>query len=159
MQGIWLRACALWFAILLLAMLNGLLREKVLIPAAGSAVGLVASGILLSGCVFLVAFLATPWFGALRSSQWLLIGLFWLVLTLVFELSFGRFIEHKSWPELFEAYTFKEGNLWPLVLVATLFSPWAAAKTRGVIWADESKNRPRTPKRRDEPQPPPDKSK
>jgi hypothetical protein len=128
-----LKASALWLAILLLAILNGILREKVLIPALGSSPGLIASGALLSLCIFLVALAAVSWYGTLVSSQWLLIGLFWLLLTLVFEFSFGRIAQHKTWIELFEAYTFQGGNIWPIVLAVTFISPWLAAKTRGFI--------------------------
>ena len=129
----WLKALALWLAILVLAVLNGALREMALIPAVGSFAGLVASGLILSALIFLVAFVALPWFGTLPAAQWWAVGLGWLLLTLLFEFGFGRVVEHKTWPELFEAYTFKGGNIWPLVLLAALVAPWAAAKARGVI--------------------------
>ena len=130
---VWLKASALWVAILILAMLSGTLREKILIPSIGSFGALIASGIILSGCIFLVAFVAAPWYGKVTLAGWVLIGLLWLALTLVFEFGFGRFAQNKEWPELFEPYTFKGGNIWPLVLVATLSSPWLAAKWRGLV--------------------------
>ncbi len=126
-----LKAVALWFAILVLAILNGTLREKALIPVLGSFSGFIASGAILSICIFLVAFAAAPWYGLLSSREWLLIGAFWLLLTLAFEFSFGLFVQHKTLAELFEAYTFRGGNLWPLVLVVTFISPYLAAKCRG----------------------------
>ncbi len=131
--SVWLKAATLWLAILVLAILNGALREKTLIPAFGSFAGLVVSGTILSICIFLVAFTAAPWYGPLASHQWLLVGLFWFLLTVVFEFSFGRFVEHKSWAELFNAYTFRGGNIWPLVLLATFLSPWFAARLRSFI--------------------------
>ena len=57
----------------------------------------------------------------------------WLATTLAFELGFGRFVQHKGWAEILEAYTFKGGNLWPLVLAIVLISPWLAAKLRGLV--------------------------
>jgi hypothetical protein len=131
---VWLKALALWVVILMLAMLNGALRETILIPSIGSFGALIASGIILSGCIFLVALVGAPWYGKLTPLGLFLIGSSWLALTLVFEFGFGRLAEHKEWPELFEAYTFTGGNLWPLVLVATLVSPWLAAKWRGLAW-------------------------
>ncbi|MGQ9696254.1 MAG: hypothetical protein ACUVWV_16090 [Thermodesulfobacteriota bacterium] len=128
-----LKAIIIWFLILWLAILNGVLREKVLIPAVGSFTGFVASGAILSICIFLVAFAAGPWYGLLTSRAWLLIGVFWLLLTLAFEFSFGRFAQHKSWADLLQAYTFRGGNIWPLVLLVTFISPWLAAKCRGFI--------------------------
>ncbi|GAB2592166.1 hypothetical protein GCM10026986_20260 [Nitrincola alkalisediminis] len=46
-----------------------------------------------------------------------------------FELSFGLW-QGKSWSVLLEAYTFKGGNIWPIVLAATLFAPYIGAKLR-----------------------------
>jgi hypothetical protein len=129
-RTVWLRALTLWVVILVFAMLNGLLREKVLVPSIGSFGALIASGIVLSACVFLVAFVGAPWYGKLPPQGWLSIGLLWLALTLVFEFGFGRFVEDKEWSELLEAYAFTGGNIWPLVPVATLISPWLAAKWR-----------------------------
>ena len=128
-----LKALVLWMGILVLAMLNGTLREKALIPAMGTFAGLIASGIVLSACIVLVAYLAAPWYGPLGSSQVWLIGLFWLVLTLFFEFGFGRFVQHKDWAQLLQAYTFKGGNLWPVVLAVTLISPWLGARLRGLL--------------------------
>jgi hypothetical protein len=129
---LWPKALLLWFGILVLAFANGTLRAQVLIPAFGSTAGLISSGLVLCACIFGVALVAAHWYGQLTSNQWLLIGAFWLVLTLLFEFSVGRFIEHKSWSELLEAYTFKGGNIWPLVLVAAFIAPWCAAKVRGL---------------------------
>jgi len=128
-----LKALVLWIAILVLAILNGTLREKALIPAMGTFGGLFASGIVLSVCIVLVAFLAVPWYRPLASSQYWLIGLFWLLLTVLFEFSFGRFVQHKDWAQLLQAYTFKGGNIWPVVLAVTLLSPWLAARLRGLL--------------------------
>jgi hypothetical protein len=128
-----LKALGSWVAILMLAMLNGAFREKFLLPMFGAVAALASSGVLLSACILLVAWLAAPWFGRLSAWQWLLIGLFWLGLTLVFEFAFGRLVQHKAWGELFSAYTFKDGNLWPLVLVVTLLAPWTTARLRGQV--------------------------
>ena len=131
--GVFLKAAVLWFAILALAMANGTLREKMLVSALGPFVALVASGIILSGCVFLVALVAAPWYGRLASAQWLGVGALWLAMTVAFELGFGRFVQHKAWAEILEAYTFKGGNMWPLVLLVVLLAPWLAARLRGVL--------------------------
>ncbi len=128
-----LKALVLWVAILVLAILNGALREGVLIPAMGTFAGLIASGIALCFCIALVAFFAAPWYGRLSSRQYWFIGLFWLLLTLLFEFSFGRFVQQKDWAQLAQAYTFQGGNLWPVVLALTFFSPWLAARQRGLL--------------------------
>ena len=132
-MGMWLKAFTLWLAILVLAVLNGTLREAALIPALGSAAGLVASGAILSACILLVAWAGAPWYGVMTPRGWWLIGALWLILTLLFEFGFGRLAQHKTWAELLEAYTFKGGNIWPLVLAVTMIAPWCAAKSRRLI--------------------------
>ena len=127
------KAAALWLAILALAMANGALREKWLVPTLGSIPALILSGVLLSGCILVVALLGAPWYGPLSGAQWLGIGALWLALTLAFEFGFGRLVQHKAWAELFEAYSFKGGNIWPLVLLVVLLAPWLAARLRDLV--------------------------
>jgi len=134
--GVVRKALVLWAAILVLAVANGILRESALVPALGALGGLVASGVVLCACIFLVAFLAAPWYGRLAASKCWLIGLLWLVLTLLFEFGFGRVVQHKAWAQLLRAYTFEGGNIWPVVLAVTLVSPWLAARLRGLIRPD-----------------------
>ncbi|MGM0656777.1 MAG: hypothetical protein ACQETR_15885 [Thermodesulfobacteriota bacterium] len=127
------KAFAVWLSILMLAIANGALREGVLISVLGKPSGLILSGILLSGLIFGMAYIALPWFGRIPVESYAVIGIGWLCLTLVFEFTFGRIIQGKSWPQLLQAYMFKEGNIWPIVLVVVALSPYAAAKIRG--WA------------------------
>jgi len=129
----WFKALALWFAILVLAILNGAFRESVLVPALGGFAGLVISGLLLCACIFLVAFVAVPLFAPSGPRRYLAIGVFWLLLTLSFEFGFGRYVQQKSWTEQLEAYTFAGGNLWPAVLLVTLLAPWLAARLRRLV--------------------------
>lgn len=127
-----LKALMVWIAVLVLAIVNGALREGVLVPKLGTTPGLVLSGLLLSALIIAVAYVALPWLDARRVAELVGVGLGWLVLTLVFEFSFGMW-QGKSWPVLLEAYTFKGGNIWPLVLVVTALAPYIAARLRG--WA------------------------
>lgn len=127
------KALGVWVVILVLAMLNGVFRETVLIPKFGSAPGLIVSGLLLSGLILAVTFfLLLPWVGAHSASHFLLIGFGWLILTLIFEFSFGL-LRGKSLAEILEAYTFTNANLWPVVLVVTAAAPWLTARLRGWI--------------------------
>ena len=56
------------------------------------------------------------------------VGGSWAAATLAFEFGFGRLVQRKSWPDLLAAYTFDDGNLWPLVLVALLLAPPAIGR-------------------------------
>lgn len=124
------KAVVVWLGILVLAVANGLLREALLVPVLGEFRALILSGILLAALIPAVAYLALPWLGRLPVAAYLAVGLGWLCLTLVFEFAFGRLIQGRPWPELLEAYTFRDGNLWPLVLLVTAAAPYVAARIR-----------------------------
>lgn len=125
-----LKSLLAWLIILGLAIANGALREAVLMPSLGRPAGLVVSGVLLCALVALVAYGLVRIAQDVTVSQGLLIGVLWLSLTLAFEFAFGRYVQHLSWAELLGAYTFKDGNIWPVVLVVTLLAPSAAAYFR-----------------------------
>ncbi|TDT43994.1 hypothetical protein DES49_0093 [Halospina denitrificans] len=125
-----LKAFTIWVGILVLAIANGALREAVLMPRLGIPAALVLSGLLLSALIIGVAYLSLPWLQIRRPMQFWAVGFGWLALTLVFEFAFGLW-QGKSWPVLLEAYTFKGGNIWPVVLAVTLLAPYIAAQLRG----------------------------
>lgn len=127
------KAFAAWLGILVLAIANGTLRETVLIPALGKSPGFILSGVLLSGLILVVAHFALPWFGRAPVANYAAIGLGWLCLTLTFEFTFGQLVQGKPWSQLLEAYTFKDGNIWSVVLLITAVAPYVAARIRG--WA------------------------
>ena len=126
------RAVAVWLAILVLANLNGLLREFALAPALGPVGARLASGVLLSVVIFACAYAAAPWLGRASAPRWWGTGALWLGLTLAFELGIGL-AQHQDPSRLLAAYTFQGGNIWPVVLLAALVSPWLAARLRGLV--------------------------
>ena len=125
-----IRAFIAWLLILGLAIVNGVLREGVLVPALGARPGLMTSGAILAACVLVVALLLMPRLGPVSKRRCLGIGAFWLALTLGFEFGFGRAVAHKTWAQLLDAYTFRDGNLWPLVLLDVVLAPAVAASLR-----------------------------
>ena len=126
------KAFLVWFGILVLAIVNGILREAFLIPGLGETPGLILSGVLLSLFIFFMTYFTLPWIGKLKMNEYAYIGIGWLFLTLTFEFTFGL-LQGKSWAELFDAYTFEGGNIWPIVLLVTTLSPYLSAKIRGSL--------------------------
>ena len=124
------KAFVVWLGILMLAIVNGVLREAVLVPALSMSSGLMFSGALLSGLILAVTYFALPWLGRAPVITYVVIGIGWLCLTLIFEFTFGRIIQERSWSQLLETYTFKDGNIWPVVLFVTAVAPYVAARIR-----------------------------
>lgn len=120
----------IWLSFIPIAIANGLLREKCLVPLFGPPMAQSLSGISLGLLYFLLVYHTLPWFGALPPRQYWRIGLVWLIMTILFEFLFGRFVARKSWGELLQAYDLTTGNLWLLVLVVITVSPPLAAKLR-----------------------------
>jgi hypothetical protein len=134
---IYVKALAAWFFLVILAILNGTLRVKLLVPLMGEQWAQPLSGVMLSLIILLLAWLVLPWLGPRSNPSLWLIGFLWLGLTLIFEFVFGRLVAGKSWQELLAAYDITTGNLWLLVLVTTAVAPWLATKLRGCLSASE----------------------
>jgi len=126
------KSLLIWLGILVLAIVNGALREAFLVPSLGQIPGFIISGVFLSLLILFVTYVSLPWLGVRRVNHFVAIGLGWLILTVIFEFSFGL-LQGKTLAALIEAYTFKGGNIWPLVLLVTACAPYMAAKLRG--WA------------------------
>jgi len=129
-MGVALKVLIVWMGILVLAIANGLLRESLLVPVLETMGALVLSGLILSSLIIAVSYVSLPWLQISGHAQLFAVGISWLALTLIFEFSFGLW-QGKSWLELLEAYTFKDGNIWLVVLMVTTLSPYIAAKFRG----------------------------
>jgi len=70
------KASLIWLLMLVFAVLNGALREAVLLPHLGKPVSFVISGALLSACIVVVALMLMPRVGPMESRDALYIGLF-----------------------------------------------------------------------------------
>lgn len=125
------RAIILWFAIFVLAVLNGAFREKALRPRLGQRVANTLSGLLLIALVAGFTIATIGWLPRTHEPGFLLVGAAWLAATVALEFAFGRFVARASWRDLIGAYRFRDGNLWPVVLLAMALMPWIAALVRG----------------------------
>ena len=126
-----LKGAAVWLLLVAVAVGNGLLRDLALAPLLGPVAALALSGVLLAGLVFLVAFFTLPAIGKTTAPVYWAIGILWLVLTVVFEFVFGHYIAGKPWRDLAQVFDIARGDLFALVLAATVCSPWLAARVRG----------------------------
>ena len=133
MSGMPIKAIGIWLVFVISAILNGVFREKVLVPAIGTSIALPLSGVILAALVFLVTLMLVPFINSSESTVYFVIGFLWVGLTLSFEFFFGRFVAGKSWPEIMQVLNVKKGDLFIFVLAITAVSPWVAAKLRGIL--------------------------
>jgi hypothetical protein len=125
------RALAVWVGILILASLNGALRDLVMAPRLGDTVARAISTMLLCGVVLLVTWLTLGWIGPRSRADTLAIGALWVACTLAFEFLAGHYLFRKPWAELLADYDLRRGRIWIAVLVVTFFAPCWVARMRG----------------------------
>jgi hypothetical protein len=123
------RVLAVWILFIPLGILNGTVREYVLIPAIGQQLALPLSGILLSCLILLTTYLLFPFLKTATKYPWR-VGSIWVALTILFEFGFGHFVMGKPWNVLLEAYNLKDGNLWIVVVLFILLSPYLASRIK-----------------------------
>jgi hypothetical protein len=125
-----LRTVAVWLIIIALETVHGILRSACLAPLVGDFTArqiAVFSGSIL---ILLIASLTVHWIRAETSQQLLLVGLIWVALTLLFEISLGRLILGLPWDRILEDYDLSRGGLLGLGLLFLLLAPLWASRLR-----------------------------
>lgn len=119
-----IRYLAAWFVLLLVAMVNGALREltygKYVSELSAHQLSCVI-GILLFAVVIHQYVRRCP--PASAREAWY-IGLFWMALTLAFEFLFFHYVGGHSWEALLANYDMTAGRLWPLILLWVAVAPY-----------------------------------
>lgn len=124
---LWLKALALWLVFTVLAVGLGGVRERWLAPALGDSRAHQAETLVFCAVIAAVVFFGVRWMRVTRVRGFR-VGIFWVVLTVVFEFGvFGVLLGH-PWSELLADYNVFEGRLWPFVLATELVAPWLFAQ-------------------------------
>ena len=121
---IFLYALGIWLIFVVAGILNGVFRKSFITPKVGEHAGHVISTIILI-CVILAVtylFISNLKINYTRTDL-LLIGAFWLMLTILFEFGFGHYVMGHSWNRLFADYNLLKGRVWSLVLLTTFIAP------------------------------------
>ena len=127
------RALVVWVLMLVVASVNGAVREAVLIPGMGDGTGRAVSTLSLSGLVLLLTYLTIQWIHPRSSRETWVIGALWVALTLAFEFLAGHFLFGTAWSQLLEDYNVFRGRIWILVLITIALAPFVCARMRGLL--------------------------
>ncbi len=114
---------------LLLAIANGALREFVFKKYVSELTAHQLSTFSLLLLFALYIGLIIKWMPPVSVNQAILVGLFWLVLTLLFEFGFGRY-RGNSWSKLLEDYDLLKGRLWILIPTWVAIAPYLFFRLR-----------------------------
>ncbi len=125
-----IRSLVVWIVLIAAEIAHGILRAILLVPRVGefrsNQIGIFSG----SAIILAIAYFTIQWIGAKRTSELLLVGFIWLILTLAFEILFGRFVVGLSWDQILEGYNISHGGLMPVGLLLLFFSPMIAIKLR-----------------------------
>jgi hypothetical protein len=126
------RGLAVWFLIVCAESVHGILRTMFLAPYVGDfqarRIGVLTGSVL----ILTIACLFARWIRADTKVSLVAVGLMWLVLTLLFELSLGRFLLGFSWERLLSDYDISRGGLLLFGLLVLALSPLIAARLRDI---------------------------
>jgi hypothetical protein len=125
-----LRGVAVWLCVMIVEVLHGITRTMFLTPALGDfrarQVGVFTGSFL----ILIVATSFIRWIRPADAAEAVSVGIAWLVLTLAFEIVFGRYVVHASWSRIASDYNLLRGGLLPIGLVVLTAAPLIAAKWR-----------------------------
>jgi hypothetical protein len=124
------KGMVVWLVFIVLESLNGIVRIIWLTPALGVIwAEYLAFG---TGSVLLLAIatLFIRWLKISQRSQLLKVGLLWMFLTLVFEITLGRTIFKYSWQDIAANFNVFKGKLLPVELLLLCLAPAIATKLR-----------------------------
>lgn len=124
------RSLAIWLVLIVAEIIHGILRAVLLVPHVGefrsNQIGIFTG----SAIIILIAFFTIRWIGAKRKPELLAVGFIWLLLTVAFEILFGRFVMGLTWERIGADYNVAEGGLMPIGLLMLFFSPMIASRLR-----------------------------
>jgi hypothetical protein len=132
MKTIW-RGVAVWLCIILVEVLHGIARTMFLAPAVGDFRARQVAVFTGSFLILVVATAFIRWIRPAHDGEAVYVGLVWLVLTLVFEIAFGRYVAHAPWSRIASDYDLLHGGLLPIGMLVLTAAPLIAAKFQHVL--------------------------
>ncbi len=117
-------AVGAWLVLMVLAILNGALRNATYARALGEYAGHVLSSLIFVAVVFAVTYLflrlARVDYGL---GDLLVVGAVWLAMSVAFEFLFGHYVVGHPWSRLLADYNILKGRAWALVLLGVFLAP------------------------------------
>jgi hypothetical protein len=119
-----------WIGMVAIAILNGAIREKAYGPFMGEL-----PAHQLSTFIIILLFGAYIWvltgtYPIESPTQALIIGVMWLIMTVIFEFVFGHFVMGHLWSGLLQDYNLFKGRVWSLVLIWASVAPYLFYRIR-----------------------------
>jgi hypothetical protein len=125
---LYLKSLGIWFLLTISAIIVATFRVEVLLPPFGEQTAHQLGTILFLIVQFVIIFFFIKKMKVKETKTLLGIGLFWLVITIIFEFIFGHYVMGHPWQKLFADYNLLNGRLWILVLINNIAAPLISRK-------------------------------
>ncbi len=113
-----------WLGMVILAIVNGTLREKLYGGYMSELAAHQLSTLIAIALFGLYIFAMSRMWKLSSAAEALAIGVMWLVMTVSFEFLFGHYAMGHSWEKLLHDYGLFAGRLWALLLLWTTVAPY-----------------------------------
>jgi hypothetical protein len=124
------RSLAIWIVLMLAEITHGILRAILLVPWVGefrsNQIGVFTGSVI----ILVIVYFTIRWIGATGRWAPLVVGAIWLMLTVAFEVLFGRLVVKVSWERIASDYNLLQGGMMPIGLLILFFSPLVALMLR-----------------------------
>lgn len=117
-----------WLLLAVVAVANGIIRQATYGKSMSDLAAHQLSTLTAIAASGVIVWIVNHVWAIESSAQAWSIGIFWLVLTVVFEFGFGHYVAGHSWDRLFADYNLHQGRIWSLFLIWMLIMPFVIYK-------------------------------
>lgn len=125
---LYIKSIGIWFLLTVSAIIVATFRVGVLLPPFGEQTAHQLGTILFLIIQFVIIYFFIKKMKIKETKTLLGIGIFWVVITIIFEFVFGHYVMGHSWQKLFADYNLLNGRLWVLVLLNNIAAPLISGK-------------------------------
>lgn len=128
MKALYLKSLGIWFTLAVSAIVVAIFRNDILLPQFGEQTAHQLGTIIYLIVQFIIIFFFIKKMKIKEVKILLGVGIFWVVITIIFEFFFGHYVIGHPWQKLFADYNIFNGRLWVLVLINNLAAPLISGK-------------------------------
>jgi len=125
---LYLKSLGIWFVLAISAITVATFRIGVLLPPFGEKTAHQLGTVLYLIVQFFIIYFFIRKMKIKDLKTLIIIGTFWVVITIIFEFVFGHYVMGHPWQKLFADYNLFNGRLWILVLINNLIAPLISRK-------------------------------
>jgi hypothetical protein len=125
---LYFKSLGVWVILAFSAIVVATFRIGALLPKFGEQSAHQLGTILYLIVQFIIIYIFIKKIKIKETKTLLSIGIFWVVITIIFEFLFGYFVMGHPWVKLFADYNLLNGRLWVLVLINNLIAPLISGK-------------------------------